>query len=140
MTFIRKVLLLGPVWSCLPVRVLVRGGLCLPTAVVSLNDSEDLSSANSEEESGAEEEESGAEEEDSGSEVEIIEEVKGNGRRRPPAPALYLEELPPHDQFLREQATAVLSLVAPEDQVSFSQVLSEHPTNADPLKRYFRVD
>ncbi|XP_072545033.1 protein ELYS isoform X2 [Salminus brasiliensis] len=86
-------------------------------SVVSLNDSEEMSSVESEEESGAEEEEEEEQEEDSGSEVEIIEEVKGNGRQHPTAPALYLEELPPHDQFLQEQATAVLSLVGSDAQL-----------------------
>ncbi|XP_066532082.1 protein ELYS [Hoplias malabaricus] len=81
-------------------------------SVVSLNDSDEASSAESEEESGAEEHE-----EDSGSEVEIIEEVKGNGRLLPPPPDLYLEELPPHDPFLQEQDAAVLSLVSPDSQL-----------------------
>ncbi|XP_076156459.1 uncharacterized protein ahctf1 isoform X2 [Alosa pseudoharengus] len=94
-------------------------------SVVSVNDSEDLSSAASEDESDSEdeeeedeEEEEEEEEEDSGSEVEIIEEVEGNGRalRQPPA-HLYLEELPPHAHYLQEQTSAVLSLVSPEAQV-----------------------
>ncbi|KAL6477244.1 hypothetical protein MHYP_G00130790 [Metynnis hypsauchen] len=83
-------------------------------SVVSLNDSDELSSAESEEESGEDEEE-----EDSGSEVEIIEEVKGNGRQHQ-----YLEELPPHEQFLQEQTTAVLSLVGPDAQLKASLVLN----------------
>ncbi|XP_051502406.1 protein ELYS-like isoform X2 [Myxocyprinus asiaticus] len=67
----------------------------------------------------SEEEETGDENlEDSGSEVEIIEEVKGNGRNsHQPAPALYLEELPAHEQYLQEEACAVLSLVTPETQL-----------------------
>uniref|UniRef100_A0AAY4A6S7 AT hook containing transcription factor 1 n=1 Tax=Denticeps clupeoides TaxID=299321 RepID=A0AAY4A6S7_9TELE len=80
------------------------------SAVVSLNDSEELSSTASEDQSDAEEEE----EEDSGSEVEIIDEVEGNGRQHP---ELFLEELSPHDQYIQEQATAVLSVVTPETQV-----------------------
>uniref|UniRef100_A0A3B4CJP4 AT hook containing transcription factor 1 n=1 Tax=Pygocentrus nattereri TaxID=42514 RepID=A0A3B4CJP4_PYGNA len=82
-------------------------------SVVSLNDSDELSSADSEEESGEDEEE-----EDSGSEVEIIEEVEGNGRQH--QPAVYLEELPPHEQFLQEQTTAVLSLVGSDAQLKAS--------------------
>ncbi|CDQ81632.1 unnamed protein product [Oncorhynchus mykiss] len=77
-------------------------------SVVSLNDSEELSSAASEDE---EESSSDAPSEDSGSEVEIIEEVQGNGRQRAPLP------LQPHPQFLSdlsEQDAAVLSLVTPE--------------------------
>ncbi|KAK6304226.1 hypothetical protein J4Q44_G00248120 [Coregonus suidteri] len=88
-------------------------------SVVSLNDSEELSSAVSEDE---EEEESDAPAEDSGSEVEIIEEVQGNGRQRAPLPppSLFLDQLPPQQpqpQFLpdlSEQDAAVLSLVTPE--------------------------
>ncbi|MCJ8737246.1 hypothetical protein PDJAM_G00021870 [Pangasius djambal] len=82
-------------------------------SVVSLNDTEELSSAEEEEdeeEIGEEEEEENAEcedEEDSGSEVEIIEEVKGNGTQQ----HLYLQDLQAEDQFLQEQAAAVLSLV-----------------------------
>ncbi|KAF4083758.1 hypothetical protein AMELA_G00120350 [Ameiurus melas] len=67
-------------------------------SVVSLNDTEELSS---------DEEDDEEEEEDSGSEVEIIEEVKGNGTQQ----HLYLQDLQPEDQFLQEQAAAVLSLV-----------------------------
>lgn len=80
-------------------------------AVVSLNDSEELSSTeeeDDEEEIGEEDEEDAEEEEDSGSEVEIIEEVKGNGMQ----PHLYLQDLQPEDQCLREQTAAVLSLVS----------------------------
>uniref|UniRef100_A0A8C7LB02 AT hook containing transcription factor 1 n=1 Tax=Oncorhynchus kisutch TaxID=8019 RepID=A0A8C7LB02_ONCKI len=78
-------------------------------SVVSLNDSEELSSAASEDEE--ESSSSEAPSEDSGSEVEIIDEVQGNGRQRAPLP------LQPHPQFLSdlsEQDAAVLSLVTPE--------------------------
>lgn len=77
--------------------------LCVPLAVVSLNDTEELSSGEEDDDEDEEEEE----EEDSGSEVEIIEEVKGNGTQQ----HLYLQDLQPEDQFLQEQAAAVLSLV-----------------------------
>ncbi|XP_028850453.1 protein ELYS [Denticeps clupeoides] len=87
-------------------------------SVVSLNDSEELSSTASEDQSDAEEEE----EEDSGSEVEIIDEVEGNGRQHP---ELFLEELSPHDQYIQEQATAVLSVVTPETQVVEGLMLGE---------------
>ncbi|XP_053489380.1 protein ELYS [Ictalurus furcatus] len=73
-------------------------------SVVSLNDTEELSSGEEDDDEDEEEEE---EEEDSGSEVEIIEEVKGNGTQQ----HLYLQDLQPEDQFLQEQAAAVLSLV-----------------------------
>ncbi|TTO79331.1 Kinesin-like protein KIF28P [Bagarius yarrelli] len=72
-------------------------------SVVSVNDTEELSSSEEEEYEGEEEDEK----EDSGSEVEIIEEVQGNGTQQ----QLYLPDLQPEDQFLREQAAAVLSLV-----------------------------
>lgn len=81
-------------------------------AVVSLNDTEELSS----------EEDSEEEEEDSGSEVEIIEEVKGNGMQQ----QLYLQDLQPEDQFLQEQAAAVLSLVT-DPQLK----VSSHPTESE---------
>ncbi|XP_053093754.1 protein ELYS isoform X2 [Pangasianodon hypophthalmus] len=88
-------------------------------SVVSLNDTEELSSSDEDEEeigeeeeeeenAEGEEEEEEEEEEDSGSEVEIIEEVKGNGTQQ----HLYLQDLQPEDQFLQEQAAAVLSLVS----------------------------
>ncbi|XP_052009121.1 protein ELYS-like [Xyrauchen texanus] len=87
-------------------------------SVVTLNDSSSLTSAESEEESEDEEETGDENLEDSGSEVEIIEEVKGNSRNsHKPAPALYLEELPAHEQYLQEEACAVLSLVTPETQL-----------------------
>ncbi|XP_076833686.1 protein ELYS isoform X2 [Brachyhypopomus gauderio] len=83
-------------------------------SVVSLN-SEEFSSAESDEESGAEEEE---EDEDSGSEVEIIEEVQGTGSQQlAPAPVLYLQNLPPDEQYLQEQHAAVLSLDASHTQL-----------------------
>uniref|UniRef100_A0A3B1J9N6 AT hook containing transcription factor 1 n=1 Tax=Astyanax mexicanus TaxID=7994 RepID=A0A3B1J9N6_ASTMX len=96
-------------------------------SVVSLNDSEELSSVESEEEESdkeeEEEEEQEEEEEDSGSEVEIIEEVKG--RPHPPAPALFLEELPPDEQFLQEQEATVLSLVDPDAQLKMMDGVME---------------
>lgn len=68
--------------------------------------------------------------EDSGSEVEIIKEVKGNGRsNHQPSPAFYMEELPPNEQYLQDQANAVLSLVTPEAELKVSA----------PLKPYFVV-
>lgn len=59
-------------------------------AVVSVNDSEELSSPGSDEEDESDQddcEEGEEEEEDSGSEVEIIEEVQGNGRLQPLQPS-----------------------------------------------------
>lgn len=94
---------------------------CLSIAVVSLNDTDELTSAESEDEPEDEGESGDENVEDSGSEVEIIEEVKGNGRsNHPPGPALYLEELPPHEQYLQEQANAVFSLVTPGEQLKVS--------------------
>ncbi|XP_051579625.1 protein ELYS-like isoform X2 [Myxocyprinus asiaticus] len=86
-------------------------------SVVTLNDSDELTSAESEDET--EDEETGDDRaEDSGSEVEIIEEVKGNGSySHQPGPALYLEELPPNEQYFQEQASAMLSLITPEAQL-----------------------
>nr|XP_015808264.2 protein ELYS isoform X1 [Nothobranchius furzeri] len=98
-------------------------------SVVSVNDSEDLSSPASEEEEEdddeddddgdiaeedssdqAEVEEGGEEEEDSGSEVEIIEEVQGNGRLPPLlATSAFVEQ--EHTHFLSEQEVAELSLI-----------------------------
>ncbi|XP_013872655.1 protein ELYS [Austrofundulus limnaeus] len=92
-------------------------------SVVSLNDSEELSSPASEEEEEEEEsdqeeeeEESNQEEEeeeemeDSGSEVEIIEEVQGNGTLPPlqPSEAFMQQE---HAHFLSEQEAAAFSLI-----------------------------
>lgn len=80
---------------------------------MSLNDTELSSTESSESED--------EKVEDSGSEVEIIDEVKGNGRsNHQPAPALYIEELPPHEHYLQEQANAVLSMVTPEAQLKVS--------------------
>ncbi|XP_019935488.2 protein ELYS isoform X2 [Paralichthys olivaceus] len=88
-------------------------------SVVSVNDSEELSSpASEEEEEDDEEEESDQadeEEEDSGSEVEIIEEVQGNGRL-PPLQASSLFVQPGHTHFLPsllEQEAAEFSLITP---------------------------
>uniref|UniRef100_A0A3Q1FT70 AT hook containing transcription factor 1 n=1 Tax=Acanthochromis polyacanthus TaxID=80966 RepID=A0A3Q1FT70_9TELE len=92
-------------------------------SVVSVNDSEDLSSSASEEEEeedeeeeeSEEEEEEEEEEEDSGSEVEIIEEVQGNGRLPPLQPStIFVQE--EHTHFLpplSEQEAAEFSLIAP---------------------------
>ncbi|XP_071368388.1 protein ELYS isoform X1 [Centroberyx affinis] len=100
-------------------------------SVVSVNDSEELSSPASEEEEeesdGPEEEEEDEEdeeeeeeeEEDSGSEVEIIEEVQGNGRLPPLQPSpLFVEQR--HSHFLpslSEQEAAELSLITPETEL-----------------------
>ncbi|XP_023142189.2 protein ELYS isoform X2 [Amphiprion ocellaris] len=92
-------------------------------SVVSVNDSEELSSPASEEEEeedddeeeSEEEEEEEEEEEDSGSEVEIIEEVQGNGRLPPLQPSsIFVQE--EHTHFLptlSEQEAAEFSLIAP---------------------------
>lgn len=94
---------------------------------MSLNDTDELSSAESSEESEDEVESADEKVEDSGSEVEIIDEVKGNGRsNHQHAPALYMEELPPHEQYLQEQANAVLSLVTPEAQLKVSASLKSY--------------
>ncbi|XP_052002002.1 protein ELYS-like [Xyrauchen texanus] len=87
-------------------------------SLVTLNDSDELTSAESEEETEDEEETGDDRAEDSGSEVEIIEEVKGNGSySHQPGPALYLEELPPNEQYFQEQASAMLSLITPDAQL-----------------------
>lgn len=81
--------------------------LSVPAAVVSLNDSEELSSSSSEEEE--------EEEEDSGSEVEIIEEVQGNGRLAPLQPSSVFTQ-PGLSHFLpsiSEQQAAEFSLMTP---------------------------
>ncbi|XP_044055281.1 protein ELYS isoform X2 [Siniperca chuatsi] len=91
-------------------------------SVVSLNDSEELSSPVSEEEDDEEEsdqaedeEEEEEEEEDSGSEVEIIEEVQGNGRLPPLQPnSVFVQQ--GHTHFLpslSEQEAAEFSLITP---------------------------
>ncbi|XP_038147015.1 protein ELYS isoform X1 [Cyprinodon tularosa] len=97
-------------------------------SVVSVNDSEELSSPASEEEEEEEEESSNQaeeeegedeeeedEEEDSGSEVEIIDEVQGNGRLPPllPSSAFMRQEHSPFLQELSEQQTAEFSLITP---------------------------
>ncbi|XP_014892858.1 protein ELYS isoform X2 [Poecilia latipinna] len=94
-------------------------------SVVSLNDSEELSSPASEDEGeeessnpaeeGEEEEEEEEEEEDSGSEVEIIDEVQGNGRLPllHPGSVLMQEEHAHFLQDLSEQRAAEFSLIAP---------------------------
>lgn len=64
--------------------------------------------------------------EDSGSEVEIIEEVKGNGRSTHHPSALYMDELPPNEQYLQDQANAVLSLVTPEAQLKVSAPMKSY--------------
>ncbi|KAF7665770.1 hypothetical protein LDENG_00132010 [Lucifuga dentata] len=99
-------------------------------SVVSVNDSEELSSPASEEEEeeeesdhpeDEEEEEEGEEEveeeeeEDSGSEVEIIEEVQGNGRLPPLQPSpLFIQEPQEHTHYLTsmsEDEAAALALI-----------------------------
>ncbi|XP_049454990.1 protein ELYS isoform X2 [Epinephelus fuscoguttatus] len=103
-------------------------------SVVSVNDSEDLSSALSEEEEEDEEEEESdqaeeeeeeeegdeeEEEEDSGSEVEIIEEVQGNGRLPPLQPSsVFVQQ--GHTHFLpglSEQEAAEFSLITPGTEI-----------------------
>lgn len=92
-------------------------------SVVSVNDSEDLSSSGSEDEededeeevSDQEDEEEEEEEEDSGSEVEIIEEVPGTEKlpSLQPSPSFVQQS---HTHFLQtqaEQEAAVLSLITP---------------------------
>ncbi|XP_062277376.1 protein ELYS isoform X2 [Scomber scombrus] len=91
-------------------------------SVVSVNDSEELSSPASDEEDDDEEEEDSdveddgeEEEEDSGSEVEIIEEVQGNGRL-PPLQSSSVFVPQEHANFLTtlsEQEAAEFSLIAP---------------------------
>lgn len=111
--------------TCVNICIININELCVPLAVVSLNDTEELSSTEEEEEEEAEEAEEEDEEEDSGSEVEIIEEIKGNGTQQ----HLYLQELHPEDEFLQEQAAAVLSLVTdPQLKVRHSSHGS-HVTN-----------
>ncbi|XP_034414554.1 protein ELYS isoform X2 [Cyclopterus lumpus] len=88
-------------------------------SVVSVNDSEELSSPVSEDEeedeSDQDEEEVEEEEEDSGSEVEIIEEVQGNGRLPPLQPSSVFEQQG-HTHFLpslSEQEAAEFSQITP---------------------------
>ncbi|XP_040891235.1 protein ELYS [Toxotes jaculatrix] len=95
-------------------------------SVVSVNDSEELSSPASEEEEEDEEEEEESdqaedeeEEEDSGSEVEIIEEVQGNGRLPPLHPSSVFAQQG-HTHFLpslSEQEAAEFSLIAPSAEM-----------------------
>ncbi|XP_068586372.1 protein ELYS isoform X2 [Cebidichthys violaceus] len=101
-------------------------------SVVSVNDSEELSSPVSEEEEEeeedededdesdqAEDEEEEEEEEDSGSEVEIIEEVQGNGRLPPLQPSSVFEQQG-HTHFLpslSEQEAAEFSLITPGSEM-----------------------
>uniref|UniRef100_A0A7N8X5I9 AT hook containing transcription factor 1 n=1 Tax=Mastacembelus armatus TaxID=205130 RepID=A0A7N8X5I9_9TELE len=92
-------------------------------AVVSVNDSEDLSSPVSEEEESdqAEKEEDG--EEDSGSEVEIIEEVWGNGRLPPLQPSSVF--LQGHTHFLpsvSEQEAAEFSVITPSAEMKVTNM------------------
>lgn len=85
--------------------------LSVAAAVVSLNDSDELSSSSSEEEE--------EEEEDSGSEVEIIEEVQGNGRLAPLQPSSVFTQ-PGLSHFLpsiSEQQAAELSLMTPGTEI-----------------------
>lgn len=104
-------------------------------AVVSVNDSEELSSPASEEdedeEESEEEEEEGdeesdqeEEEEDSGSEVEIIEEVQGNGRLPPLQPSSAFVQQG-HTHFLpalSEQEAAVFSLINPDAEMKVETI------------------
>ncbi|XP_047187355.1 protein ELYS isoform X2 [Scophthalmus maximus] len=92
-------------------------------SVVSVNDSEELSSPASEEEEEEEEEDEeeeeesdqAEEEEDSGSEVEIIEEVQGNGRLPPLQPSsVFVQQGDTHFlPSLSEQEAAEFTLIAP---------------------------
>ncbi|XP_011607981.2 protein ELYS isoform X2 [Takifugu rubripes] len=88
-------------------------------SVVSLNDSDELSTSSSEEEEDDDEEEEAEDEEDSGSEVEIIEEVQGNGRLPPLQPSSVFEQ-PGLSHFLpsiTEQQAAELSLMTPSTEI-----------------------
>lgn len=91
-------------------------------AVVSVNDSGDLSSPESE---GEEEEESsdqaeGQDDDDSGSEVEIIEEVQGNGRLPPLQPSSLFEQQQDFMPSLSEQEAAEFSLLTPSSEMKVS--------------------
>ncbi|XP_035992418.1 protein ELYS isoform X2 [Fundulus heteroclitus] len=100
-------------------------------SVVSVNDSEELSSPDSEDD-GEEEEESSSNEgeeeedeeeeaEDSGSEVEIIDEVQGNGRLPPLQPSsVFMQQEQEHPHFLQElseQQAAAFSLITPDAEM-----------------------
>lgn len=100
-----------------------------PLAVVSLNDSEELSSAVSEEEEDEEEEESDQaeeeeEEDDSGSEVEIIEEVQGNGRLPPLQPtSIFVPQGQTHFlPSLSEQEATEFSLMTPGAETKVTDI------------------
>ncbi|XP_026234156.1 protein ELYS isoform X3 [Anabas testudineus] len=93
-------------------------------SVVSVNDSEELSSPMSEEEEEEDEEEESdqaeededeedEEQEDSGSEVEIIEEVQGNGR---------LPALQPSSVFVQQGHTHFLQSVSEQEAAEFSLI------------------
>ncbi|XP_034732784.1 protein ELYS isoform X2 [Etheostoma cragini] len=90
-------------------------------SVVSVNDSEELSSPMSEEEEEEEDEEEEEsdqaeeenEEEDSGSEVEIIEEVQGNGRLPP---------LQPSSVFVQQGHAHLLPSLSEQEAVEFSLI------------------
>ncbi|XP_042070113.1 protein ELYS isoform X1 [Haplochromis burtoni] len=104
-------------------------------SVVSVNDSEDLSSSGSEDEededeeevSDQEDEEEEEEEEDSGSEVEIIEEVPGTDKlpSLQPSPSFVQQS---HTHFLQtqaEQEAAVLSLITPNAEMKVTNMVDE---------------
>lgn len=96
--------------------------LSVVAAVVSLNDSDELSTSSSEEEEDDEDEEEAEEEEDSGSEVEIIEEVQGNGSLPALQPSSVFEQ-PGLSHFLpsiTEQQAAELSLMTPSTEIKVS--------------------
>lgn len=96
--------------------------LSVVAAVVSLNDSDELSTSSSEEEEDDEDEEEAEDEEDSGSEVEIIEEVQGNGSLPPLQPSSVFEQ-PGLSHFLpsiTEQQAAELSLMTPSPEIKVS--------------------
>ncbi|KAK5612742.1 hypothetical protein CRENBAI_007729 [Crenichthys baileyi] len=108
-------------------------------SVVSVNDSEELSSPASEDEGEEEEEEESSnqaevedgedeeeeedEVEDSGSEVEIIDEVQGNGRLPPlqPSSAFMQQEHAHFLQELSEQQAAEFSLITPGAEMKMEE-------------------
>ncbi|XP_028257468.1 protein ELYS isoform X2 [Parambassis ranga] len=106
-------------------------------SVVSINDSEDLSSPASEEEEEEEEEEESDQaeeeegeeevEEDSGSEVEIIEEVQGNGRLPPlqPSSVFVQEGLTHFMPTLSEQEVSDFSLITPGAEMKMGEEVME---------------
>lgn len=96
-------------------------------AVVSLNDSEELSSPVSEEEEEEDDDaesdqaEEDEEQEDSGSEVEIIEEVQGNGKLPPFQPtSIFVQQ--GHTHFLPSvlEQEAHFSLITPGAEMKVS--------------------